>query len=159
MSSTPFHLSDIVNSLDLSQPLSEQLAYGYDSIKSKEELFQWIQQIGIEGNKIEAAADLVADLEERINLIQHKLKFIGEDQRPSVLVLTSVVPVVIETNAYLKDILQIAGSKMYNTLNKEVDQTFNPDILLIISDRMESLFSDVGSLLSMEEWQNTNAIK
>jgi len=152
-------LSDIVNSLDLSQPLSEQLINSYDAIASKEDLFQWIQQISIEGGKIEAAADLVADLEERINLVQHKLKFIGEDQKPSVLVLTSLVPTVIETNDYLKDVLKIVGSKMYHALNNEGEQAFNPDILLIISDRMESLFSEVGVLLSMEEWHNTNAIK
>lgn len=156
MSLTLSHISDIVASLDLSQPLSEKLIKDYDSIASKEDLFQWIQQVGIEGGKIEAAADLVADLEERINLVQHKLKFIGEDQKPAVLVLTGVVPAVIETNDYLKEVLKIAGSKIYSANEEEV---FNPDILLIISDQMESLFSEVGVLLSMEEWQNTNAIK
>lgn len=156
MSLTLSHISDIVASLDLSQPVSEQLTEDYDSIASKEDLFQWIQQIGIDGEKIEAAADLVADLEERINLVQHKLKFIGEDQKPAVLVLSGVVPAVIETNDYLKEVLKIAGSRVYSA-NKE--EAFNPDILLIISDRMESLFSEVGVLLSMEEWKNTNAIK
>ncbi len=156
MSLTLSHVSDIVASLDLSQPLSEKLIEDYDSIASKEDLFQWIQQIGIDAGKIEAAADLVADLEERINLVQHKLKFIGEDQKPAVLVLTGVVPAVIETNDYLKEVLKIAGSKIYSANEEEA---FNPDILLIISDQMESLFSEVGVLLSMEEWQNTNAIK
>ncbi|TCK83337.1 ABC transporter substrate-binding protein [Albibacterium bauzanense] len=156
MSLTLSHVSDIVASLDLSQPLSEKLIEDYDSIASKEDLFQWIQQIGIDAGKIEAAADLVADLEERINLVQHKLKFIGEDQKPAVLVLTGVVPAVIETNDYLKEVLKIAGSKIYSANEEEA---FNPDILLIISDQMESLFSEVGVLLSMEEWQNTNAVK
>lgn len=153
MNLTRSHLSDIVTGLDLSQPLSEELTDAYNSIASKEELFQWIQQIGIDSGKIEAAADLVADLEERINLVQHKLKFIGEDQKPSVLILTGVVPAVIETNDYLKEVLKISGSRMY------VNEAFNPDILLIISDRMESLFSEVGVLLSKEDWQNTSAIK
>jgi len=150
------HLTDIVNSLNLSQPLSEQLTDDYGSIVSKEDLFQWIQKIGIDGGKIEAAADLVADLEERINLVQHKLKFINEDQKPSVLVLSGVVPAIIEANEYLGYVLNLAGAKVYKANEEE---GFNPDILLVISDRMESLFSEVGVLLSMDEWQNTDAIK
>src|SRR5690554_543701 len=114
MSLTLPHLSEITARLDLSQPVSEQLADSYYSIASKEDLFQWIQQIGIEGGKIETAADLVADLEERINLVQHKLKFIDEDQKPSVLVLTGVDPAVIATNDYLGEILKITGSREYN---------------------------------------------
>src|SRR5690554_1791687 len=156
MSLAFYHLADIVNSLNLSQPLSEQLTDDYGSIVSKEDLFQWIQKIGIEDGKIEAAADLVADLEERINLVQHKLKFINEDQKPSVLVLSGVVPAIIEANEYLGYVLNLAGAKVYKANEEE---GFNPDILLVISDRMESLFSEVGVLLSMEEWQNTDAIK
>lgn len=156
MSLTHSHLSDIIASLDLSYPLSEQLIDGYDLVASKEDLFQWIQQVGIDGGKIDAAADLVADLEERVNLVQHKLKFIGEDLKPSVLVLTGLAPTVIETSDYMKEVLRIAGSRMYKD-SEEGD--LNPDILLVISDRMESLFSEVGVLLSMEEWQNTNAVK
>jgi len=156
MSLAPSCISDIIAGLDLSQPLSERLADSYDSIASKEDLFQWIQQIGIESGKIELAADLVADLEERVNLIQHKLKFIGEEQKPSVLVLNSVVPVAIDTNDYLNEVLKIAGSGMYHA---DEGDNFNPDILLIISDDMEGLFSEAGALLSLEKWQNTNAIK
>lgn len=156
MSLTLPHLSDIVSRLDLSQPVSEQLVDVYDSVASKEDLFQWVQQVGIDGGKIEVAADLVADLEERINLVQHKLKFIGEDQKPSVLVLSELDPMVVESNDYLKEILKIAGSKVYAGNEEE---TFNPDVLLIVSDQMESLFGKVGTFLSMEEWQNANAIK
>lgn len=156
MSLTLSHLSDIIASLDLSHPLSEQLIDGYDLVASKEDLFQWIQQVGIDGGKIDAAADLVADLGERVNLVQHKLKFIGEDLKPSVLVLTGLAPTVIETSDYMKEVLRIAGSRMYKD-SEEGD--LNPDILLVISARMESLFSEVGVLLSMEEWQNTNAVK
>ncbi len=156
MSLTLPHLSDIVSRLDLSQPVSEHLADAYDSVASKEDLFQWVQQVGIDGGKIEVAADLVADLEERINLVQHKLKFIGEDQKPSVLVLSELDPMVVESNDYLEEILKIAGSKVYAGNDEE---TFNPDVLLIISDQMEGLFGKVGTFLSMEEWQNANAIK
>ena len=149
-------LSDIVSKLDLSQPVSAHLADAYDSVASKEDLFQWVQQVGIDGGKIDVAADLVADLEERINLVQHKLKFIGEDQKPSVLVLSELDPMVVESNDYLEEILKIAGSKVYAGNEEE---TFNPDVLLIISDQMEGLFGKVGTFLSMEEWQHANAIK
>ncbi|HUH18023.1 ABC transporter substrate-binding protein [Albibacterium sp.] len=149
-------LSDIVSKLDLSQPVSAHLADAYDSVASKEDLFQWVQQVGIDGGKIDVAADLVADLEERINLVQHKLKFIGEDQKPSVLVLSELDPMVVESNDYLEEILKIAGSKFYAGNEEEA---FNPDVLLIISDQMEGLFGKLGTFLSMEEWQHANAIK
>lgn len=152
-------VSDLTAHLGLEQAISEQLIDYYGSISSKEELFQWIQQVGIEGSKVDVAADLVADLEERINLVQHKLKFIEEEQKPSVLVLSGVVPLVIEKNNYLKEILEIAGSKLYDIEMAGLGQALNPDIVLIISDHMESLFSQVGGLLSTEEWQSTHAVK
>jgi len=152
-------LSQIATSLNLPESVTEKLISNYELVESKEELFQLIQQIGIEGGKVDEAADMVADLEERINLISHKLKFIKEEQKPAVLILTSVNPPVFERNDYLEDILRIAGATIYDAQITDGEKTFNPDVLLIISDKMESLFSDVGVLLSLEEWQNTNAVK
>jgi len=152
-------LSQIVKSLELPESLIDKLESEYEPIDSKEELFQLIQDVGIAGGKVEEAADTVADLEERINIIGHKLKFIGDEQKPAVLVLTAVNPPIFESNNYLEEILKITGAKMYDAQISGGDKIFNPDIVLIISERMETLFGDVGVLLALEEWQNTNAVK
>lgn len=152
-------LSQIVNSLDLPESLISKIDGEQEPIESKEELFQLIQRVGIEGDKVDEAADMVADLEERINLIGHKLKFIQEDQKPAVLVLKAVNPPVFETNEYLDEILKVVGSKVYDAQISDGEKVFNPDALLIISDQMESLFSDVAILLALDEWKNTNAVK
>jgi len=152
-------LSQIVKSLDLPESFISEINGNQESIESKEELFQLIQRVGIEGGKVDEAAYMVADLEERINLIGHKLKFIQEDQKPSVLVLEAVNPPVFKTSEYLDEILRIVGSRVYDAQVTGGEKVFNPDVLLIISDQMESLFSDVAILLSLDEWKNTNAVK
>ena len=107
-------LTELRNSLGIPEFSNPGLMSAFESIESKEELFQLIQQLGIEGGKVEHAAEMVYDLEERINLISHKLKFIQEDQKPSVLILTSVNPPAIKTSRYLEDTLATVGSKIYN---------------------------------------------
>jgi|SRR5690606_9721072 len=113
---------------------------------------QTIQQLNLPQSSIE-------DIEERINLVSHKLKFINEDQKPSVLVLSGVNPPVFEGNAHLEDIIKIAGAKVYDSQITDGEKVFNPDVLLIVSDKMESIFSDVAVLLSLDEWKSTNAGK
>lgn len=159
MSSVFPPLSQIVKSLNLPESLTSKMEDSCEPVESKEELFQLIQRVGIEGGKVEEAADMVADLEERINLIGHKLKFINEDQKPAVLVLTAVNPPVFERNEYLEEVLRIVGSKVYDAQITGGEKVFNPDVVLIVSDQMGSLFSDVAVLLSLEEWKNTNAVK
>jgi len=152
-------LTEVRNSLGIPEFSNPELVNAFESVDSKEELFQLIQKLGIEGGKVEDAAEMVSDLEERINLISHKLKFIHEDQKPSVLILTSVNPPAFKTDNYLEDILATVGSRIYNVQPQNEGEEFNPDIVLIITKQMDHIFGDVGSLLSREEWQNTNAIK
>jgi len=100
-----------------------------------------------------------ADLEERINIIIHKLKFISEDQKPAVLVMTSVNPPEYEMNDRLHNILRMAGARVYDTQTSNGGEVFNPDLIIILADQFEKLFGDLGVLLSLEEWKQTNAVK
>ena len=117
---------------------------------------QIINKLELSGSE---AANIVADLEERLNIITHKLKFINEDQKPSVLVLSDVNPPVFERNEYLDDLIKIAGGRVYDSQITDGEKVFNPDVLLVVSDRMEAIFSDVAVILSLDEWKNTNAVK
>jgi len=150
-------LTEITNSLGLSESPTDELSSAFELVDSKEELFQLIQKLGIEGGRVEEAAEMVADLEERINLVSHKLKFIQERQKPSVAILTSVNPPIFKTDRYSNEILRIVGSTLhtFDTSSEE----FNPDVVLIISEQMDRLFGDVAELLSQEKWQSINAIQ
>ena len=100
-----------------------------------------------------------AEFEERINIIIHKLKFISEDQKPKVLVMTAVNPPVYEMNDRLHNLLRAAGARVYDMQIGNNEETFNPDLLLIIADQIEHLVGDLGVLLSLDEWKDTNAVK
>lgn len=99
-----------------------------------------------------------ADLEERINIVLHKLKFITEDQKPSVLVMTGVNPPEYEMTDRLHNLLRMGGARVYDP-HVGGEEVFNPDLILILADRLEQLFGDLGVLLSLDEWKGTNAVK
>lgn len=130
-----------------------------EELNSREDLFHLIQKLGIEGGKIEVAADLVANLEERIDLIEHKLKFIDEKQKPSVLLMTGINPPVFDNNAYTDELLHTVAAKRYDAQTPEGSAEFNPDIILVISDRYEDELGDLAQLLLLPEWRETPAAK
>ncbi|WP_118193312.1 substrate-binding domain-containing protein [Albibacterium indicum] len=100
-----------------------------------------------------------ADQEERINIILHKLKFISEDQKPAVLVMTSVNPPEYEMNDWLHELLRMAGGRIYDTQASDGKAMFNPDLILVLTDQIEGVLGDLGVLLSLSEWEQTNAVK
>lgn len=155
-----YSLSEITKALQIPDTKLFEIEQKYHSasITSEEKLFDFILSIGIAEEKTSLAEGIVFDLEERINIVKHKLKFIKDDVKPKVLCLTSIHPLSIETNPYLAEIIQISGGKPYN-LGQEEGGVLNPGILLIISDQMERLFGDLAVLLSLDEWKSTDAVK
>src|SRR5690606_11763660 len=63
-----------------------------------------------------------------------------------------------ETSHYLAHLIRVAGGKMYDAEIAE-GKTFNPDVILLVSERMERMFGGLANLLTLEEWQQTNAVK
>ncbi|MFB5945193.1 hypothetical protein [Albibacterium profundi] len=100
-----------------------------------------------------------ADLEERINIVIHKLKFIAEDQKPRVLVMTAVNSPEYEMNERLSGLLRMAGARVYDAQVGDGSGKFNPDLILVLADHFEHLFGDLAVLLSLDEWKETNAVK
>ena len=153
-------LTTIIDYFKIEEPGGSQLLqkYGSDSIESEEELFIFIRTVGEEGGQSEKAEELVFDIEERINIVKHKLKFIDESIKPSVLVLSEVIPPVFEINPYLARLIGMAGAKPFDAQLVE-EKGFNPDVILLVSPEMEKKFGGLASLLMLDEWQHTNAVK
>lgn len=153
-------LSNIVDYFDFTDPVRSHIIQNHPVgvFETEEELFRFIRKVGNEGGMDEKAENLVFDLEERLNIIKHKLKFIDESQKPSVLVLADVNPPVFEPSSYIAHVLRLAGAKIYNP-EAPGESEFNPGSILVVSKEMERLFGDLAMLLSLDEWKNTDAIK
>lgn len=127
-------------------------------IRSEEDFFQLILTIGNTEGEPGRAQEVVLDLEERIAIVKHKLKFIDEHAKPGVVCLTGIHSLELTDNPYWKTIIKVAGGKTYDI--KQIDEAgFNPDILLIFGNPMEQLFEYLPRLLSLNEWRNTTAVK
>lgn len=155
-----YSLTKIVDYFNFSETLQSSILQKYSDVSpaTEVELFSFIQRVGNEGNKEKKAEELIFDLQERINIIKHKLKYIDESQKPSVLFLSDVIPPVFETNPYLTHLVEMSGGKMYDVEATD-DNLFNPDVILVVSEEMERLFGGLANLLMTEEWKNANAVK
>lgn len=153
-------LVSIVDYFNFQEPLRSHILQNHPegNFETEEELFRFIRKVGSDGDQTERAEELIFDLEERINIIKHKLKFIDEGQKPSVLVMSDVIPPVFETSHYLAHLIRIAGGKMYDAEIAE-GKRFNPDVILLVAEQMERMFGGLANLLTLDEWQQTNAVK
>lgn len=91
-------------------------------------------------------------LEEEIDIVIHKLKFIAADQRPSVLLLaqkTNFAPLI---NEQVSDIVKIAGGNILT------DETDNPDIIIVIQENDE-LYSTLIDALQHSNYARTKAVQ
>ncbi len=102
---------------------------------------------------IQQTAPHMADhLEEEVNILIHKLKFISEDQRPSALILTQQTGFQPLFNEQLTDSVAIAGGKL---LTEKYD---NPSLLFIVQEN-DKLYTDVPTLLQDEILSRTDAVQ
>jgi iron complex transport system substrate-binding protein len=101
--------------------------------------------------KLQNAPHEAEYLDEEINILIHKLKFIPQEQRPTVLTVEQRSGFEPIYNEQLMDSVQIAGGSL---LQEKFD---NPSILLIIQEN-ESLYSEIGTLLEDDLLARTNAV-
>lgn len=120
-------------------------------------VFASIRIVGDVLGMVEETEQIVESLEERTNIIKHKLKFITPEQKPTVLCLQDVSPASIWQNDYVDTLIDLAGGIPYGKVDKD---TFSPDIVIIVSDTpVPTLFSDLPVLLDSSTWANTPAVE
>ncbi len=103
-------------------------------------------------NMQQTQPNLAEHLDEEINILIHKLKFIPEDQRPSVLILEQQTGFQPLFNEQLGDSIAIAGGKL---LTEKYD---NPSLLFIVQEN-DKLYTDVPALLLDEILSRTDAVQ
>lgn len=116
-----------------------------------------IIKIGQLLDQSESANQLAEDIQERVDIIAHKLKFIADEHRPKILCLHDSSPVVIAQNDYLDKLVHIAGGISYTRWQQ---QAFDPDAIILINDKpVSQLLSELPNILATSYWSETNAVK
>jgi iron complex transport system substrate-binding protein len=162
MQSPPLSLHSILDALDLDAvyiPLLEQAPTYAELLQANtpETVYSAIHTIGDVLNTSQKANQLIENLEERINIITHKLKFITEDNKPTVLFLNDVSPAKTFYNEYLGNLTRIAGGRIHADTRNDVQ---NPDMIIVVSDKpVSQLLTELPNGLSTPEWSQTAAIK
>ncbi|MBC7913660.1 MAG: ABC transporter substrate-binding protein [Pyrinomonadaceae bacterium] len=108
----------------------------------------------------------VEELQERCNLIHHKLKF--ADQRPGVICIEWLSPLMIAGN-WTPELIQIAGGTPLLCINGQhsgyVDfasiQSVDPDIIVIApcGFSMDRTLQEINLLLELPGWNDLAAVK
>jgi len=121
-----------------------------------EAIYATIRTIGQTLNVHQKANQLADDLEERINIVIHKLKFVAKESRPTVLFLHDVSPVQVVLDDYLTHLVDIAGGI---PCTDTATGSSAPDIVIIISDKpVSQLLNELPDALSKAEWKQAEAI-
>lgn len=89
-------------------------------------------------------------LEEEIDIIIHKLKFLPVENFPNTVVLSQSSNFEVSGSTELAEKVKIAGGSLMG------DNSINPDVIVIIQDD-ESLYSELPILLSQPHFQKSKA--
>lgn len=99
-------------------------------------------------------------IQERLDIIEHKLKFISEELKPSVLLIQSLNPLVVKADVGMENICRRAGGSFDNNDFVISSGESNPDIILISSDlSMQEMFREIVSFFNEGRWIETPAVK
>lgn len=99
--------------------------------------------------------DLPEELQERVDLIRHKLKFI--EQKPTVACIKQIAPLVLAGNS-LTELVNIAGGAL---ITSGTLQEQNPDIVIMMlsGSTIEETMKQVDILLRLPGFMDIKAVK
>ncbi|SFC31312.1 iron complex transport system substrate-binding protein [Parapedobacter composti] len=149
---------DALNLAATDLPLLEHTGEYQDLVRATtpDDVYTGLRAIGRILNAQQRAETLVEALEERINIIVHKLKFIPETHKPRVLLLQAISPLTAIRQAYLDNLVRIAGGIPLLETAAAGEQ---PDIIILISkEPVPQLLKEVPGLFSAPAWRHVPAI-
>lgn len=119
-----------------------------------ESIYRAIRTIGSILDTPQRADQLAENLEERINIISHKLKFIAEENKPKIAFFREVSPAVTTDDGYLANLIRIAGGIYQTGVSTEES---NPDLLIVFNEKpISQLLTGLPQALSI--WSQTRAV-
>ena len=130
------------------------------------DIFREIKEISVVFDVKEAGDNLIKDLQERIDLIKHKLKFFPS--KPKVALIEWLSPIMVAGN-WIPELVEIAGGTPLLAENGkhspfvEWQQIYdaNPDILIVASCgfSIARTLQEIDLLLNLPGWRDLEAVK
>lgn len=130
------------------------------------DILREIKEIAVQLNAEERGNQLIEELEERIDIVKHKLKYFPE--KPKVAIIEWLSPLMIAGN-WIPELVEIAGGKSILAENGkhspfvEWQQVYdeNPDVLIIApcGFKINRTLQEIDLLLNQPGWRDLDAIK
>lgn len=130
------------------------------------EVFESIRKVAVITDAAQRGEELIGELEERVEIIRHKLKFI--DEKPGVACIGWLSPLRL-TGSWLPELVAIAGGKTLQSggINLAGGVEFkdilaqDPEIIVIMpcGFTVEQTLKEINLLLELEGWADLAAVK
>lgn len=99
-------------------------------------------------------------IQERLDIIEHKLKFVPDEDKPLVVFIQSLFPMVIKRDVRIGNLCHTAGDSFRNNYVENSSGELIPDVILISADRpIEETLREVVPFFSAKRWRQTPAIR
>lgn len=129
----------------------------FSSWKDPKNLLNTLLKIGNQTNHIQEAEQLVEDIQDRLDILTHKLKFIAPEHRSKVLYLQDINPVIETPDPYLDKLIRIAGGIPHPIGSQH---HLNPNIIIIVSDKnIAQVLTEIPNVFSTGIWKEMDAVK
>ncbi len=105
-----------------------------------------------------APSTIAEELEERINLVVHKLKFFPD--KPKVACITGINPLSLSSSR-ISDTINLAGGLALENLSWEELQDQNPAILIIMLKgyTIQETMMEIHHFITLPNWSDLGAVK
>jgi len=122
------------------------------------DVYQQIRTVAEAFDAVERAEELIENLEERINIVIHKLKFIPQEQKQEVLLVNRLVPFEYGGSAYTDILIRTAGGKPPLT---KPDGKIDAEVLIILArdKSLPHLLGELPMVFELPEWKDVPAVK
>ncbi|MBU1373781.1 MAG: cobalamin-binding protein [Bacteroidetes bacterium] len=130
------------------------------------DIFKEIKEIAIALGVEEKGNELIEELEERINIVRHKLKFFPD--KPKVVMVEWLSPMMVAGN-WIPELVEIAGGKSILAENGkhspfvEWQQIYdeNPDVIIVApcGFSISRTLQEIDLLLNLPSWRDLQAVK
>ncbi|HYK76412.1 MAG TPA: cobalamin-binding protein [Daejeonella sp.] len=131
-----------------------------------DDIFQDIRKVAVALNVVERGETLIEEMEERRDIIRHKLKFI--DAKPAVACIEWLNPMMLSGN-WMPELLEIAGGKSVLAekgkhspyVDFEALKAIDPDMMVVMpcGFSIQHTLGEINLLLQLPGWENLAAVK
>ncbi|GAA4791254.1 hypothetical protein GCM10023231_18950 [Olivibacter ginsenosidimutans] len=148
-------LRSLLEALDLDEACEQLLEIAetnkVEQLTDIQQVFDLISDIGRLFDVSAKAETLRENMEERIHIVIHKLKFIATDQRPRVALIQNGHNLL--RNHYLDTLIKTAGGRIVNP--DEADA----GLLIFLAEGMYQLLGELPVLLDQPQWKTSAAVE